>query len=110
MGKRRFDGDVAESGEIAFEKRTAGCGEDDALNLHVVAATKRLMHRVVLGVDWENFAAVLARGTRDHVPGSDKNFFVGDPDAFARLERSVHGRNADGTDVASHYDIGIVQR
>ena len=47
------------------------------------AAAQGLMHGVVLGVDGQDLAAVLARGAGHHVAGSDEHFLVRDADALA---------------------------
>ena len=84
--------------EIAPQKRSARGGQDDPLDLGVPAAAKRLMHGVVLGVDGEDLAAVLARGARHDVARGDEHFLVRDADALAGFQRGVDRRDAGGAD------------
>ena len=102
--------DVAERRQIAAQERAARGGEDDALHLLVAAAADGLVHGVVLGVDGEDLAAVLARGARHDVAGGDEHFLVGDADALAGAQRGVHRRDAGRADDGGDDGIGIGHR
>ncbi len=93
--------------ERQFAKRATRGGEDQAADFGGFPAAQALVNGVVFAVDRQqrDFAALY--GGHDHFAGGDQNFFVGQRDVFAELDRFVGGGQADHADGGGDYDFGV---
>ena len=91
-------------------ERSAGRGEDDALDVFTAPGAERLEHRVMLAVDRQHRGAGTRRAAHEERTGTDETFLVGQGNGRAALDRRQRrfqtGRAAD----RRHHPIGRTLR
>ena len=81
LGGRRLDGVQRPGAE-----RTAGGGQDHALEILARTGAERLEHGVVLGIDRQNGRTDRRRAAHEQPAGADQAFLVGERDGGAALD------------------------
>ncbi len=86
-------------GEGSLSKRAARGGQDEPLDLGVLAGAQTLMDRVVLAIDGKQFDIGLAGGGHHDFTRRDKDFFIRKRDLLSCFYGRIRGfeaHNADG--------------
>ena len=87
-------------------KRSARCRQDHAPDVAPVAGAKRLEHRVVFGVDWQNPGARFCRAPHEQAACADQAFLVGKRHRRPTFDRGKRWLQSDGATDCRHHPIG----